>query len=80
MTELSTFGLNGAPLVSVLIPAWNAAPWLAETLLSVQRQSFTNFECIVVDDGSTDETDQVAASFVDKDLRFHLIRQENTGE
>lgn len=80
MTELSTPDLNSGPLVSVLIPAWNAAPWLEETLLSVQRQSFTNFECIIVDDGSTDKTAQVAASFVNKDLRFHLIRQENAGE
>ena len=44
------------PLVSVIVPAFNAMPWLSETLASVRAQTFTDFEVIVVDDGSTDAT------------------------
>lgn len=68
---------GGIPLVSVLIPAWNVAPWLAECLDSVLAQSLENFECIVVDDGSTDNTAQVTKSFADP--RIRIIRQENAG-
>lgn len=65
------------PLVSVLIPAWNVAPWLSDCLNSVLAQSLTDFECIIVDDGSTDDTAQVAQSFTDP--RIRLVRQENAG-
>ena len=65
------------PLVSVLIPAWNVAPWLGECLDSVLAQSLADFECIIVDDGSTDNTAQVAQSFADS--RIRLISQENAG-
>lgn len=65
------------PLVSVLIPAWNVAPWLAECLDSVLAQSMADFECIIVDDGSTDTTLQVIQSFTDP--RIRLIHQENAG-
>lgn len=64
-------------LVSVLIPAWNVAPWLGACLDSVLAQSLANFECIIVDDGSTDNTAQVAQSCADP--RIRLIRQENAG-
>ncbi|MFZ5893843.1 MAG: glycosyltransferase family 2 protein [Myxococcota bacterium] len=49
----------GAPRVSVLIPAYNAAGTLATTLESVRRQTLGNWECVVVDDGSTDGTAEV---------------------
>ena len=68
---------GGIPLVSVLIPAWNVAPWLAECLDSVLAQSMADFECIIVDDGSTDTTLQVIQSFTDP--RIRLIHQENAG-
>lgn len=67
-----------SPLVSVLIPAWNVAPWIGECLCSVLSQSVADFECIVVDDGSTDDTARVVQSFGDP--RIRLIRQENRGE
>ncbi len=43
-----------APLVSIIVPAYNTAPFIEETLLSVVRQTFTDFEIIVVNDGSPD--------------------------
>jgi glycosyltransferase involved in cell wall biosynthesis len=64
-----------APLVSVLIPAYNAAPWIAETLASVYAQSYAPIEVIVVDDGSTDET----AVIVSQEPRATLVKQANRG-
>lgn len=65
------------PLITVLIPAFNAAPYLAETIHSVQRQGVDSMELLVVDDGSTDETPRVLAAIADPRLR--VVRQENTG-
>ncbi|WP_271855512.1 glycosyltransferase family 2 protein [Patiriisocius marinus] len=60
------------PLISIIIPTFNRGNVLAETLKSFQEQTFTNWECLLVDDGSTDETVQVIKDFVKKDLRFQL--------
>jgi len=68
------------PRISIIIPAYNAEPFLAETLASVQRQTYREFEVIVVDDGSTDRTGEIAQRFVEKDARFILLRQKNAGE
>jgi glycosyltransferase involved in cell wall biosynthesis len=68
------------PLVSVLIPAFNYGRYLGETLRSVQAQSYTNWECIVVDDGSTDDTPDVATRFSANDARVRVARQPNRGQ
>src|SRR5688572_21419330 len=62
------------PAVSVLIPARNAAATLDEALASMQAQTFRDWEAIVVDDGSTDETPNVVAEWVRRDARFHVLR------
>ena len=49
-----------SPLVSVIVPTWNGQPFLREALESIARQSYRHFELIVVDDGSTDESPQIA--------------------
>lgn len=67
-----------APLVSVLIPCFNAAPWLAETLRSALAQTWRPLEVIVVDDGSTDGTLTVAKSFSAPELR--IVSQPNAGQ
>ena len=64
------------PLVSVIVPAYNAAPWIAETLESVVLQTHDRLEVIVVDDGSTDDTVERVQSF---GRRVRLIRQRNLG-
>ena len=66
-----------APLVTVLIPAYNAGPYLREALDSVLTQDFRDFELLVIDDGSTDNTGAVLASVSDPRLR--VVRQDNTG-
>ncbi len=64
-------------LVSVIIPAYNAAPFINETINSIVGQSYTEWEVIVVDDGSTDNTSSICEQFSCSKLR--LISQQNTG-
>lgn len=66
-----------APQVSVLIPSYNLAHYLVHALRSVISQSYSDWEAIVIDDGSTDDTQKVAAQFDDPRIRF--IYQENQG-
>jgi len=64
------------PLVSVIIPAYNAAPFLGAAIESVLSQTVTDSEIVVVDDGSTDGTDTVVRGYGD---RVRYLRQENAG-
>jgi len=66
-------------LFSVVIPAYNAEDTLAETLDSVLTQSRDDWECIVVDDGSTDGTRTLAEAYGRRDARIHVIVQQNRG-
>lgn len=65
-----------APLISVIVTAHNEQPYIAEALRSVQAQSWTRFECIVIDDASTDDTLDTALQMVADDSRFRLIHLE----
>lgn len=65
--------------VAVVVPAYQAGRYIAATLRSVQAQTFTNWECIVVDDGSTDGTAAVVRSIAATDERVRLVRQVNRG-
>ena len=58
------------PLVSIIIPTYNRAHLIGETLDSVLVQTYENWECIIVDDGSTDNTSKLLESYVQKDSRF----------
>lgn len=58
------------PLVSIIIPTYNRAHLIGETLDSVLAQTYTNWECIVVDDGSTDNTEHLLNEYCNKDARF----------
>lgn len=64
------------PRISVIIPTYNRAHCVGEAIKSVLDQTYKNFEIIVVDDGSTDNTEEVLATFGDK---IRVIRQENRG-
>ena len=67
------------PLVSVVVPAWNAERTLGETLRSVAEQTYRNLEILIVDDGSTDTSAIVATEFCEREPRARLIRRENGG-
>lgn len=66
--------------VSVIIPAFNAADTIGQTLQSLQAQTFKGWEAIVVDDGSTDHTREIAMVFAEKDPRIRIVSQTNGGE
>jgi peptidoglycan/xylan/chitin deacetylase (PgdA/CDA1 family)/2-polyprenyl-3-methyl-5-hydroxy-6-metoxy-1,4-benzoquinol methylase len=63
--------------ISVIIPAYNSAVTITETIRSVQLQTYNNWEIIVVDDGSIDETVSIVNDLAEKDNRIHIITQQN---
>jgi len=65
------------PKVTVLMPAYNAEKYIGEAIASVLNQSFTDFELLIINDGSTDSTQKIIHSFRDK--RIVLINQQNKG-
>lgn len=67
------------PQVSVIIPAYNIRDYLGDALTSLQRQSLADFEALVVDDGSTDDTAAIAQVFCQGDSRFKLLQKPNGG-
>lgn len=66
-------------LISVIVACYKQVEYLPEALNSVLLQSYTNWECIIVNDGSPDSTEEVAYQFCKMDSRFKYIRQENSG-
>src|ERR671913_400837 len=76
---LKRLRVGKAGFVSVVIPCYNQAHFLGEAIDSVLSQSYTDFEVIVVDDGSQDDTQGVASTYVDEDPRVRLVSQENRG-
>lgn len=68
-----------APRFSIVVPACNAENTLAETLDAVKAQSFADWECVVVNDGSTDGTKNLAESCGTMDARIRVTTQANQG-
>ena len=66
-------------MISIVVPAYNAAGVIGRCIDSVLRQTYPDFELLIIDDGSTDETAEIVAAKAAQDTRIHLIRQENTG-
>lgn len=62
-------------LVSFLMPVFNRSNIVLETLLSIQKQTHQNWECIIVDDGSTDKTVETISNFIESDKRFKLYNR-----
>jgi glycosyltransferase involved in cell wall biosynthesis len=67
------------PLVSVIVPCYKQAHFLDQSLRSVLDQTYNNWECIIVDDGSPDDTEHVALKWITKDERFKYLKQKNKG-
>ena len=67
------------PIVSIIVPCYNQACFLPETLESVLKQTSADWECVIVNDGSLDNTEDVAREYCNKDARFHYEIKENGG-
>lgn len=67
------------PLVSVIIPIYNMQAYLSETIESVLASAYPNFEVILLDDGSTDNSKDIALKYVAKDVRLKFFEQPNGG-
>jgi len=75
----SPSGDSGVPLISVVLPVYNGEKYLAESIESVLAQTFTNFELIMIDDGSTDGSLQIMRKYEQNDARVRVITRENRG-
>ena len=73
--------LVNEPFISIIIPAYNQEKYITETIESIIIQNYTNWECIIVNDGSTDSTGEKVQSFLSKypDKKFQLIEKKNGG-
>lgn len=67
------------PAISLVMPVYNVEKFLNKALTSVENQTFTDFEMIIVDDGSNDKSCEIAEEFCNKNSNFKLIKQENSG-
>ncbi len=67
------------PLISIIVPCYKQAHFLKESLQSVLEQTYGHWECIIVNDGSPDNTGKVATEWCRKDARFKYLYKENGG-
>ena len=67
------------PAISVLMPVYNAAPYLAEAIESILNQTFTDFEFLIIDDGSTDRSAEIVNAYARKEERIRFLSRENRG-
>jgi len=66
-------------VISIIMPTYNYGIFIGESLRKLQKQTYQNWECVIVDDGSMDNTKEIVANFVIEDKRFIYIYQENQG-
>ena len=67
-------------MISVIVPVYNVENYLEECLDSIKNQTYTDIEVILVNDGSTDNSQAICERYCQQDTRFHLINQENQGQ
>jgi glycosyltransferase involved in cell wall biosynthesis len=68
-----------SPLISVIIPCYNYASYLPDSIGSIMNQSYQNWECLIIDDGSTDNSKEIVQQFSAKDSRIKYFLQINSG-
>lgn len=71
--------MKNTELVSIIIPVYNSELYLNECLNSVMNQTYNNFECLLINDGSTDNSKEICESYCREDNRFILINKKNEG-
>jgi glycosyltransferase involved in cell wall biosynthesis len=79
MTAPSPTGASARPVISIVIPAYNCERFIPDTLRSIQEQTFSAWECVVIDDGSTDGTLALVLGFAAADPRIRVDTQPNAG-
>ena len=65
-------------LISIIVPIYNVEEYLKDCLDSIQKQTYQNYDCIMINDGSTDSSREIAETYL-VDSRFRLINQDNQG-
>src|SRR5690625_1981300 len=71
--------MNGTVMVTVIVPVYNVEKYIKKCLLSIQDQTYKNFECIIVNDGTQDRSMDIARKTVGKDPRFIFYNKNNGG-
>lgn len=71
--------MNDNPLISVIIPVYNVKKYIKKCILSVEKQSYSNLEIIIINDGSTDGSGEICDKMASFDTRIRVIHQENRG-
>lgn len=71
--------MHKLPLISIIVPVYNVADFLAECIDSIMRQSYQNLEIIIVDDGSTDNSGKICDEYALQDNRINVIHRKNGG-
>lgn len=71
--------MNSSPIISIIIPLFNKEDFIADCLGNIQNQTERNWECIIINDGSTDSSEKIAKKFAQKDHRFRVFTQKNSG-
>ena len=66
-------------LISIIVPIYNVENYLRMCLDSIQNQTYTNFECLLINDGSPDNSAEICREYVAKDSRFRYFEKENGG-
>lgn len=70
---------DNKPLISVIVPIYNGEKWLLPVLRSISTQTFTDFEILLIDDGSVDNSAQICKSFLAQESRARYFYKENGG-
>lgn len=70
---------NINPIISVIVPAYNAEKYLRRCIDSILAQTFTDFELLLIDDGSTDKSGEICDEYADKDARIRVFHKPNGG-
>ena len=66
-------------LISIIVPIYNVEKYLRQCLDSIMNQTYRNFECLLINDGSSDNSEDICREYVSKDSRFRYFEKENGG-
>lgn len=71
--------MSKKPIVSIIVPVYNVEKYLERCLSCLQKQSFSDWEAVCINDGSKDNSLQILQTYAEKDSRFVVVNQENQG-